>query len=212
VSGCRSGSSKQDVVVSTTSESPATTPAAIVEPAAQAFADVLAAEDSPGGQIPVTVVRPVDRNESLRAVIDTHGGGWTLGSFATDEGRVRDLAVQTDAAFVFVNSIPSPEARYPVGIAWIYATVKWVAKDGAFRLLTSPATSCLRPAAGDRCRGLWPCTSSGSFSWPSCCPSSCPCCCSGNGEKQVREFSALPGVENAALAPSQGHEWPRRAA
>ena len=85
-------------------------------------------------------MRPVDRNGSLPAVVYTHGGGWTLGSFATDERRVRDLAAPAGAAFVFVNSIPSPEAHYPVALELVYATVKWVAKDGAFRLLTSPAT------------------------------------------------------------------------
>lgn len=30
----------------------------------------------------------------------------------------------------------------------------------------------------------------------------------GDGQKQVLELSMLPGVENVALAPSQGHERP----
>jgi catechol 2,3-dioxygenase-like lactoylglutathione lyase family enzyme len=34
----------------------------------------------------------------------------------------------------------------------------------------------------------------------------------GDGQKPVLEFSTLPGVENVALAPSQGHQRPRRAA
>src|SRR6266545_3340993 len=34
----------------------------------------------------------------------------------------------------------------------------------------------------------------------------------GDGQKQVLELSTLPGVENVALAPSQGHQRPRRAA
>jgi acetyl esterase/lipase len=50
------------------------------------------------------------------AVDYTNGGGRTLGIIATDERRVRDLAAPVGAAFVFVNSIPSPEAHYPVAI------------------------------------------------------------------------------------------------
>src|ERR687894_1456583 len=84
----------------------------------------------PDGEISITVVRPVDRNGSLPAVIYTHGGGWILGSFATHERLVRDLVAQSGAAFVFVNYTPSPEARYPIAIEQVYATVQWVAKYG----------------------------------------------------------------------------------
>jgi len=34
----------------------------------------------------------------------------------------------------------------------------------------------------------------------------------GESQKQVLELSTLEDVENVALAPSQGHEWPRQAA
>ena len=155
--------------MSTTSVSPATIPAVVLEPAAQALADALAAgggpplytlspDDAravldqaqagdvamapaeveehtipggPDGTVSITVVRPVDSNGSLPAVVYTHGGGWVLGNFATHERLVRDLTAQTGAAFVFVNYPRSPEARYPVAIEQVYATVKWVAEHGA---------------------------------------------------------------------------------
>lgn len=85
----------------------------------------------PGGEISITVVRPVDSNGSLPAVVYTHGGGWVLGNFATHERLVRDLTAQSGGAFVFVNYSPSPEARYPVAIEQVYATVQWVARHGA---------------------------------------------------------------------------------
>lgn len=85
----------------------------------------------PDGEISITVVRPVDRNGGLPAVVYTHGGGWILDSFATHERLVRDLVAQSGAAFVFVNYTPSPEAHYPIAIEQVYATVKWVAKYGA---------------------------------------------------------------------------------
>jgi acetyl esterase len=85
----------------------------------------------PDGEISVTVVRPMDANGNLPAVVYTHGGGWILGNFATHERLVRDLAAQTGAAFVFVNYPPSPEARYPVAIEQVHATLQWVATYGA---------------------------------------------------------------------------------
>jgi acetyl esterase len=88
----------------------------------------------PGGPdraISITVVRPEDSNGSLPAVVYTHGGGWILGSFGTHERLMRDLAAQSGAALVFVNYTPSPEARYPVAVEQVYATVKWVARYGA---------------------------------------------------------------------------------
>jgi acetyl esterase len=85
----------------------------------------------PDGEISITVVRPVDHNGSLPAVVYTHGGGWILGNFATHERLVRDLATRSGAAFVFVNYTPSPDARYPVAIEQVYAAVKWVAERGA---------------------------------------------------------------------------------
>lgn len=84
----------------------------------------------PDGEISITVVRPLDSNGSLPAVVYTHGGGWMLGSFATHERLVRDLTAQSGAAFVFVHYTRSPEVHYPVAIGQVYATVQWVAKYG----------------------------------------------------------------------------------
>lgn len=98
-------------------------PPAVVEPHA--------IPGGPDGEISIVVVRPVDSNGSLPAVVYTHGGGWILGNFATHERLVRDLTAQSGSAFVFVNYTPSPEARYPVAIEQVYATVQWVAKYGS---------------------------------------------------------------------------------
>src|SRR5215217_9342860 len=155
--------------MTTTRDMPSTIPAVVLEPAAQALTDALAASGGPplytlspqdaravldraqsgdvamapaqiephtipggpSGEVSVTIVRPAGTTGSLPAVLYTHGGGWILGSFATHERLVRDLTRQTGAAFVFVNDTPSPEARYPIAIEQVYATVKWVANYGA---------------------------------------------------------------------------------
>ena len=85
----------------------------------------------PDGTVSITVVKPATTNGSLPAVVYTHGGGWVLGNFGTHERLVRDLTEQTGAAFVFVNYPPSPEARYPVAIEQVYATIQWVARYGS---------------------------------------------------------------------------------
>jgi acetyl esterase len=85
----------------------------------------------PDGTVSITVVKPAGHNGSLPTVVYTHGGGWVLGNFGTHERLVRDLTAQTGAAFVFVNYPRSPEARYPVAIEQVYATVQWIAKHGA---------------------------------------------------------------------------------
>lgn len=85
----------------------------------------------PDGTVSITVVRPLRTSGNLPTVVYTHGGGWVLGNFATHERLVRDLTGQSGAAFVFVNYSLSPEARYPVAIEQVYATVQWVAEHGA---------------------------------------------------------------------------------
>ena len=85
----------------------------------------------PAGTISIVLVRPVDHNGKLPAVIYTHGGGWALGNFGTHERLVRDLASQSKAAFVFVEYPRSPEAQFPVAIEQVYATLDWVARHGA---------------------------------------------------------------------------------
>jgi acetyl esterase len=155
--------------MNTTSVRSGTISTVVLEPAAQALADALAAAGGPpiytlsptdaravldqaqagdvamepaeieehtipggpDGTVSVTVVKPTARNGNLPAVVYTHGGGWVLGNFGTHERLVRELAVQTGAAFVFVNYTPSPDARYPVAIEQVYATVQWVASYGA---------------------------------------------------------------------------------
>jgi acetyl esterase len=43
---------------------------------------------------------------------------------------VRDLVNGSDAAFVFVNYTPSPEAQFPVSIEQCYAATKYVSENG----------------------------------------------------------------------------------
>jgi acetyl esterase/lipase len=60
-----------------------------------------------------------------------HGGGWVLGNADTHDRFVRELAVGTGAAVVFVEYERSPEAHYPVAIEQGYATAQWIVRNGS---------------------------------------------------------------------------------
>src|SRR3984893_330607 len=84
----------------------------------------------PTGKVPIAIYRPKDSKGLLPAVMYFHGGGWVLGSQQTHDRLLRDLVNATNAAFVFVNYTPAPEAQFPVPIEQVYAATKYVAEHG----------------------------------------------------------------------------------
>ena len=83
------------------------------------------------GEVDVRIVRPPGAKGTLPVILYMHGGGWVLGNADTHDRLVRELAVGTGAAVVFVEYDRSPEARYPVAIEQGYATAQWIVRDGA---------------------------------------------------------------------------------
>ena len=83
------------------------------------------------GDVRVRIVRPPAATGTLPAILYMHGGGWVLGNADTHDRLVRELAVGTDAAVVFVEYDRSPEAHYPVAIEQGYATARWIVREGA---------------------------------------------------------------------------------
>ena len=53
-----------------------------------------------------------------------------LGSKNTHDRLLRELAARTQAAFVFLNYTPSPEAQFPVPVEQAYAATKYIAHHG----------------------------------------------------------------------------------
>ena len=84
----------------------------------------------PTGQTFVTIYRPKGAKGTLPVVMYYHGGGWVLGSKNTHDRLLRDLVHGTNAAFVFVNYTPSPEAQFPIPIEQGFAALKYVAEHG----------------------------------------------------------------------------------
>jgi acetyl esterase len=83
------------------------------------------------GDVRVRIVRPQGVEGTLPVILYMHGGGWVLGNAATHDRLVRELAVGTGAAVVFVEYDRSPEAHYPVAIEQGYATAQWITREGA---------------------------------------------------------------------------------
>ena len=86
-----------------------------------------------GKDISITIVRPPNNsseNETLPVIMFFHGGGWILGGFDTHDRLVRELANNANAAVVFVNYTPSPEAKYPISVEQAYAATKWIFENG----------------------------------------------------------------------------------
>jgi acetyl esterase len=83
------------------------------------------------GDVRVRIVRPPDAAGVLPVILYMHGGGWVLGNADTHDRLVRELAVGTGAAVVFVEYDRSPEAPYPVAIEQGYATAQWIVREGA---------------------------------------------------------------------------------
>ena len=85
----------------------------------------------PTGQVRVRIVRPLDAADTLPGVLYYHGGGWVMGDRATHDHLMRELAVQSHAAIVFVEYDNAPEVRYPVNNEQAYAALQYVAEHGA---------------------------------------------------------------------------------
>ncbi|MCM4082317.1 alpha/beta hydrolase [Paractinoplanes hotanensis] len=83
------------------------------------------------GDVRVRIVKPQNTTTTLPVVLYVHGGGWVLGNAGTHDRLVREFAVGINAAVVFVEYTPSPDAHYPVAIEQAYATARWVTTHGA---------------------------------------------------------------------------------
>ncbi len=82
------------------------------------------------GDVPVRIVKPAGAAGTLPAVLNVHGGGWILGNAGTHDRLVRELAVGTNGALVFVEYDRSLEAQYPVAIEQAHAAARWIVQHG----------------------------------------------------------------------------------
>ena len=68
------------------------------------------------GPIVTHLIRRTDTAEPTTAVLYAHGGGWTMGGYATHARFAQQLARDTGAVVVVPDYALAPEHRYPVAI------------------------------------------------------------------------------------------------
>jgi acetyl esterase len=83
----------------------------------------------PGGDLPLRVIAPVNREEGPTPVlVYYHGGGWVVGDLASHEGVCRALANASGAIVVSVGYRLAPEHRFPAAADDAYAALAWFAE------------------------------------------------------------------------------------
>ncbi|MEU9041644.1 MULTISPECIES: alpha/beta hydrolase [unclassified Kitasatospora] len=90
----------------------------------------LALPCGPAGRVHVQVTRPADAVGPSPVVLFLPGLGWSLGDAACYARLVREFALGTDAAVVYVDYARSPAARYPVAVEQCYEVARWIHAHG----------------------------------------------------------------------------------
>lgn len=70
-----------------------------------------------------------ERRKALGVVFDIHGGGFTFGSAAMNDGKNIQMARELGAVVVSVEYRLAPEDPFPAGLEDCYAGLLWVAKN-----------------------------------------------------------------------------------
>ena len=90
------------------------------------------AAPGPHGDVPVRVYVPItDDTTPLPVCVWFHGGGWVVGSIATNDPTCRALADASGAIVVSVDYRLAPEHRFPIPLDDCYAATEWAAANAA---------------------------------------------------------------------------------
>jgi len=102
----------------------------------------------PTGSVPVRIVRPNDTEDALPIVLYCHGGGWMSGDVDTHDRFIRELAVGSSAAVVYVSYDLLPHAQFPVQFEQAYATLQHVTEHAEELNLDAMRVAILGDGAG----------------------------------------------------------------
>ncbi len=90
----------------------------------------------PGAEIFIRIIRPPNTTPNTTATVPIlpgllyfHGGGWVLGDRNTHDRLIREIAVASNVALVFVEYTRSPEVRFPYALEEGYAALEWVEQN-----------------------------------------------------------------------------------
>ncbi|CAF0762952.1 unnamed protein product [Rotaria sordida] len=87
-------------------------------------------EDTLIENVPVRIVRPLNNNDNLPAIVFFHGGAFYMGSVDTHNGITSALARLANVVVISVNYRLSPQHPFPAGLDDCYTVAKYVLKHG----------------------------------------------------------------------------------
>ena len=102
----------------------------------------------PTGAVKVRIVRPRDARTILPVIMHFHGGGWVLGDSRTHDRLIREIAVGSGAALVFVEYDRAPECRFPIAIEQAYAATRHVVDQAKGMNLDATRLAIIGDSAG----------------------------------------------------------------
>lgn len=115
---------------------------------ADVSAYAVTAERHDVGDFSVQVIKPAETAGPLPVVLYFHGGGWVLGDAGTHARMTREIAVQSQAAVVFVEYACAPEAPFPIPLEQCYRALTWVSEKGKSLGLDSERIAVAGDSAG----------------------------------------------------------------
>lgn len=102
----------------------------------------------PRGEVDIRTIRPKGNAQRLPVIMYFHGGGWVLGSKDDFDRVAREIAIDVNAAVVFVDYARAPEAKFPAGLEECFAATKYVAENDASLNLDSSRIAVAGDSAG----------------------------------------------------------------
>ena len=78
------------------------------------------------GEVNIRIVKPLNYDKKLPAIIYTHGGGWVMGCKTVYDSLIKRLSIHSGAAVIFVDYTRAPEAKYPTALNQICGVLEYV--------------------------------------------------------------------------------------
>jgi acetyl esterase len=109
----------------------------------------------PTGSVPVRIVRPPGLLGTAPVVVYGHGGGWVFGDRHTHDRLIRELAIASEAAIVFVDYALAPEHRHPVQVLQGAAVLQWIAEGDRSAGLDPQRVAVAGDSSGANLATVW---------------------------------------------------------
>jgi acetyl esterase len=102
----------------------------------------------PTGEVAIRIARPSAATGPLPIVMYFHGGGWVAGDRHTYDRLIREIAVTSHVAVVFVDYSHSPEAMFPCQNEEAYAALTYMVANAVALGLDANALALVGDGAG----------------------------------------------------------------